>query len=361
MNCPHRRWNDDKEFFRGLLRRAEDERVPLGGTLELTRRCRLRCIHCYLGAQDRGTVRPEMTTEQALRIVRQLAGAGCLTMIITGGDPLLRPDFAEVYRAAKLAGIDVAVYTTGTDVTDEVVQLLRDLPPRVVEITIHGATAETFERISGVKGSYQQVWKGIDRLSKGGVRLGLKTMLMTLNRHELSDMAQQAQQIGAKFRFDPLLNARLDGDSSPLRLRVDAAEVVRTEFADAKLREGWLALYRSKPAFADPNKVIQCGAGQTQFHVDALGRLQGCIMLPGASSDLLTRSLSRGWGDIAPIRDETLEKGSSCSRCDARVYCGYCPGLIELENDGCRDPVGYLCALGRARTSAIAALTREEA
>lgn len=361
MNCAVADWSQDKEYFRSVFQRAEDNRVPLGGTLELTRRCRMRCLHCYLGPQRHGAGQREMTTEQVLDVVRQLADAGCLSMIITGGDPLLRTDFREVYRTAKLAGIDVTVYTSGTDVTAEVVDLFLDLPPRVVEITIHGATAETFDRISGVKGSYERVWSGIRRLADAGVRLGLKTMLMTVNRHELGAMREQAQRVGAKFRFDPLVNARLDGDPGPLQLRVDAADVLREEFADTELRDGWLKLYRSRPMLVDPSKTLQCGAGQTQFHIDASGRLQPCLMMPQVFSDLTSRSLARAWSEIGWIRETTLGNDSACVSCDKRLYCGYCPGLIGLENGGQIARSDYLCALGEQRTLAIATLLREEA
>ena len=361
MNCPRADWTQDKEFFRGLFRRAEEARVPLAGTLELTRRCRMRCVHCYLGDHERPDGQREMSTEQVLDIMRQLANAGCLAMIITGGDPLLRSDFGQVYRTAKLSGIDVSVYTSGTDVTDEVVELFQDLPPRVVEITIHGSTAETFERISGVKGSFRRVWEGIHRLHDGGVRLGLKTMLMTLNHHELGAMAGMAEGIGAEFRFDPLVNARLDGDREPLQLRVDAAEVVQTEFEDPELRLNWLRLYRSRPTLVDPKKVLQCGAGQTQFHIDAYGRLQPCLMLPGVFSDLTTDSLASAWDRIGWIREMNLGQDSHCASCDKRVYCGYCPGLLGLESGGQWVPSEYLCALGDKRTMTMAALSREEA
>ena len=95
-----------------------------------------------------------------------------------------------------------------------------------------------------------------------------------------------------------------------------------------------MAAHRSRPTLVDPKKVLQCGAGQTQFHIDAYGRLQPCLMLPGVFSDLTTTSLASAWDRIGWIREMNLGHDSPCTGCDKRVYCGYCPGLLGLESYG---------------------------
>jgi radical SAM protein with 4Fe4S-binding SPASM domain len=357
--CPHIDWPDDEGYFRDLFLRAEAGRVPLAGTLELTRRCNLRCVHCYLGPQERVRAegRPEMTTGQVLDIIDQVAAAGCLRFLITGGDPLLRPDFPEIYRHAKLAGLDVSVFTNGTPVTERIVGLFRDLPPRVVEITLYGATAETYEQVTRVPGSYRRCLAGIERLNEGGIRLGLKAILMTLNRHEFEAIEGLARDFGAKFRFDPLLNARLDGSHDPLSFRVDAVEAVRLEFASQERRRGWVDVHAQHPEIPPSDRLVQCGAGQTGFHVDAFGNLQPCLMLPWLSHSLLTGAFAEGWTRMANLREIRAGAGNRCAVCQQRLYCGYCPGLLGLENGDPEIPSDYLCALGGERLRAITMLS----
>lgn len=362
MNCPEYRFPEGADFFRALFRRAEQERVPVAGSLELTRRCELACVHCYLG-YERGKprARREMTTEEVLRILDQAIAAGCLGLLITGGDPLLRSDFATVYRRAKLAGVDVTVFTSGTRVTEEHCELFRDLPPRVVEITLYGATAETFERITQVPGSYRRCLTGVERLLGAGVRVGLKTMLMTLNQHELGEMRTMAQSLGVKFRFDGLLNACLDASKGPLEWRLDAAEVARAEFDDPQVCQNWLGFARRHPSIPTNERVLQCGAGETQFHVDSYGRLQPCLMLPRFSYDLLDGDWVEGWRRLAAVRELRLDAASPCGTCTDRAYCGYCAGLVELETGCTAIPSSYLCSLAKERTQVLAELLREDA
>jgi MoaA/NifB/PqqE/SkfB family radical SAM enzyme len=361
-SCARIAWPDDGAYFRDLFRRAHAARVPLAGTLELTRRCNLHCLHCYLGSQERlrAETQREMTTAQVLAIIDQVAAPGCLSLLITGGEPLLRRDFAEIYRHAKLAGLDVTVFTNGTPVTAAIVELFQDLPPRVVEITLYGATAATYERITGVPGSYRRCLAGIERLHNGGIRLGLKTMLMTLNSHEFAAIEGLSRSFGARFRFDPVLNACLDGSREPLALRVAADEAVALEFASAERRQGWVDVHARYPEMPATDRVFQCGAGETGFHVNALGDLQPCLMLPGVSYGLLTGTFREGWAGMAHLREIRASAGNRCGVCQRRLYCGYCPGLLALENDDAEIPSDYLCALGAGRLRAITMALAEE-
>lgn len=356
-DCPQFGWPDDASFFGDLFRRAQAARVPLSGTLELTRRCNLRCVHCYLGPQARvrREAGREMTTAQVLALIDEWAAAGCLSLLITGGDPLLRQDFSEVYRHAKLAGLDVTVFSNGTTIRRRHVELFQDLPPRAVEITLYGATAATYERITGVPGSFRRCLEGMRRLTEGGVRLELKTMLMTLNRHEFAAIEDVARGLGCKFRFDPLLNARFDGDREPLALRVDPGEVVRLELADETRREAWLGLSADNPEIQASEQVIQCWAGVTGFYVDAYGTLQPCVMLPWLSHRLAGSTFAEGWARLAGLTGVRARADNQCVACQKRPYCGYCPGLLWLENGDPEIASDYQCALGAERLRAITA------
>jgi radical SAM protein with 4Fe4S-binding SPASM domain len=348
-------WSDDEDYFNDFFRRAEAARVPLSGTLELTRRCNLRCVHCYLGPQEQWQAAStrEMSTAQVLDIIDQVVAAGCLNLLITGGDPLLRRDFPEIYRHAKLAGLDVTVFTNGTLVTEPIIELFRDLPPRIVDVTLYGATAGTYERITRVRGSYGRCVAGIERLHAAGIRLGLKTMLMTFNHHEFEAIEAMAAAYGAKFRFDPLLNAGLDGSREPLHFRVEVGEAVRLEFADRERRRKWLDFRARHLEIAPSDRVVQCGAGATGFHVDAFGNLQPCLMIPWMSYNLVTGTFGESWARMAQLRERRASACNRCTACQRRAYCGYCPGLLALENGDPELSSPYLCDLGSERLKAI--------
>ncbi len=205
MDCVDLTELSDADYLSRLSRQAAAAGIPLSASLELTERCNLHCVHCYLGDQDalrKNRVR-ELNTAQWLDIINQIADLGCLYLLITGGDPLLRKDFAEIYAHARRRGLLVMVFTNGTLVTDAIVDLFRELPPFKVEITLYGATSATYETITGVPGSYQHCLAGIEELRALGLDLRLKTILMKPNQQEFPQIVDfcRARSYQGKFRF----------------------------------------------------------------------------------------------------------------------------------------------------------------
>ena len=144
----------------------------------------------------------------------------------------MRDDFPEIYRHAKENGLLVTLFTNGTIVTEKIVELFCELPPVEVEISIYGATAEVYESITRVPGSYEKCMRGIRGLLDRGIRVNLKTILMTINRHEFSAMENMARELGVRFRFDAAISPCIDGDKTPLSLRVPPEEAIEKEMSD---------------------------------------------------------------------------------------------------------------------------------
>jgi MoaA/NifB/PqqE/SkfB family radical SAM enzyme len=169
--------------------------------LEPTFRCNLRCVHCYVNkpagsAEEKAR---ELTTARLIQVIDEIADAGCLNLLLTGGEVLLRPDFEELYRHALRRGMLVTVYTNGTLVTDRIADLFDRHRPLLVEISLYGMTRATYERVTGVPGSFDRCLDGIRRLVERGVPLKLKTMALSWNAHEVADMQAFAAELGVGF------------------------------------------------------------------------------------------------------------------------------------------------------------------
>jgi radical SAM protein with 4Fe4S-binding SPASM domain len=356
MECAQTDWLSDKEYLQQFNRKVAEQRVPLFGSIDLTHRCNLRCVHCYLGgkAGARGNGKQELGTDQWISIIDEITDAGCLYLLITGGEPLLRKDFKEIYCHAKANGLLVTVFTNGTMVTEEILELFQDLPPRAVEISLYGATAPTYEKITAVKGSYGQCLKGIHSLLDHRINLKLKTILMTLNRHEFYDMETMAKEYGAKFRFDAAIFPSMDGDKAPLGLRVSPEEAIEKEFSDGDRSRQWKYFFERMQGLSLPDTLYNCGTGLTSFHIDPYGRLQPCLMVTNLRYDLLEGSFREGWLDVIPrVRERKAGAAYSCNQCEKMALCGFCPGFFELENGAEHIYSEYLCALGKCRFDAI--------
>jgi radical SAM protein with 4Fe4S-binding SPASM domain len=291
-----------------------------------------------------------MNTRQILSLVDEIAEAGCLFLLITGGEPLLRKDFPEIYRRAKEKGLLVTVFSNGTVITESTLALFQSLPPHCVEISLYGATAATYENITGVAGSYERCLDGVKKLLESKIRVRLKTILMTLNRHEFADIENMARAFGVKFRFDAAIFPRINGDKGPMNLRVDPAEAIEREFSDKERVRTWKNYIETRQQWSTTESLYRCGAGLTGFHIDPYGNLQPCLMTSNIKYDLSKGSFMSGWnGIVSSIRDKKTKKGFACNQCDKKDLCGFCPAFFELENGADDVRSEYLCALGNVR------------
>jgi len=339
--------------FEAFVRQAHVKRVPVNASLELTRRCNLRCVHCYTGPGLGATgpdAEPELTTPEWHRILEELAEAGCLMVLITGGEPLLRPDFCEIYRHARELGFVVNVFTNATLIDDETANFLRSMPPRTVDVTLYGATAETYERITRKRGSFEQCMQGIEALRRAGVRVTLKSILMTLNEHEFEAIEKLARSLGDGFRLDAALTPRYGGDREPLRYRVAPEVAVEHEFAAEDRRRGWTDLLDKPPVKTD-GRLFACGAGRRSCHVNAFGKLLTCLADQDEFGyDLRHRSFREGWETALRARvAQRMPDGFLCDSCSQRRWCGQCPLYVQMETCGNPSSTSWACRLGDLR------------
>ena len=173
-------------FMQRLIDQGGGRRIPWSGSIELTTRCNLNCRHCFINTpvNDRKARQEELSTDEVIGVLDEVAAEGCLWLLLTGGEPFVRPDFLEIYEHAKKKGFLVIVFTNGTKITPEAARFLSEYPPFSIEVSLYGATQHVYESITRVKCSYKSCLQGIDLLMRYEMPLKLKTVLMTGNHHE---------------------------------------------------------------------------------------------------------------------------------------------------------------------------------
>ena len=354
MTCPE---IDLGEFGERLARSLGNRRVPLSGQIELTARCNLDCAHCYINepAGDGPARQDELSAAQWFHVLDQIAAEGCLYLLITGGEVMLRPDFLEIYDHAKRKGFIITLFTNGTLITPEIADHLAQWPPRFVEITLYGATAQTFDRVTGVTGSYERCHRGIALLHERNIPLNLKSTLMTLNAHELEAMEQWAEELGARFRYDAVLRPRPDGAKSPAELRLSPEQVVALDLAHPKVVEAWREQVERHPGAMEGDTLYVCGAGLRGFHIDAYGCLSLCIAVPTPCFSLIRDgSFAEGWRDfLGRVRATKITKDYECRHCEVVSLCAICPSFSFYENGDAETPVEYRCQIAHCRAKAF--------
>lgn len=357
MTCPHLPELSYATFSRGLIAASHDGRLPLCGTIELTERCNLDCLTCYIRKplNDRTARKTELELRQWIDLLDQIADEGCLSLLFTGGEPLARGDFIDIYTHAKKRGFIVTLFTNGTLLNPKLVGDLAEWPPRTIEITMYGRSQTVYERVTRVPGSYERFMRGIELLLERGIPFDLKTIVITANRHELGEMKSFAKDLGVRFRFDPLMNPKLDGCQSPLDYRLSPKEVLEIDRQDDDL---WNEMKQfaeqsvGKPK--DPESLYYCAAGVNSFHLSASGRLSACLLSREPWYDTRFGSFRDGWKDFLPSEfAKKREKSTPCQTCELVCLCFQCPGWAGIERNHSEDPIDYLCSVTHLRADAL--------
>lgn len=343
-------------FAERIGERASAERTPLDGSIELTFRCNLRCAHCYVNEScgDRQVKREELTTAEIFRITDEVVDQGCLWMLVTGGEPLLRSDFSSIYLHMKKRGLLVTVFTNGTMITPRIADLFAEWPPLIVEITIYGSTSAVYERVTDIPDSYRRCIRGIELLLDRKVRMHLKTVPMTLNCGDVGNMRSLAASYGLDFHWDPLVNCRVDGSRKPAEVRLRPEQIVALECEEPRRSAHYRQEFRAGARAGAREELFTCGAYLHAFHIDPYGNLIPCMLVRWPAYNLREGSFRQGWYEFFPaMRDRVRTRAISCDTCQLNSACDRCVGWAQLETGDPEGEVPFLCNVTQARAHAF--------
>jgi radical SAM protein with 4Fe4S-binding SPASM domain len=330
-------------FRQHVAAKLAGRRFPLSGSIELVTRCNFRCVHCYLGS-DR-ELGAELPTGRLLALLDEMAEAGTLSLILTGGEPLLHPDFRAIHAHATRRGFIVGLFTNGSLVDAELARFLGAHPPQTIEVSLYGGSPEGYAHITGSAKHFDATVRGVELLLREGLVVRLKAVLLSPLVREADRMRRLAESLGTTLRFDPRVDPTLSGDVAPLALRTDPATAVAIELGDPRrLRKLAEAAERRTC-----NTAGTCGAGQLAFHLDPRGRLSPCMMVRAPDSDASVQGFRAAWQELGKQARVALAADSPCRRCDIQYCCSYCPGLERLDDDVRRTQVAIECELARLR------------
>jgi len=339
--------------------RQRGRRSPVEVSIEVTHRCPLECQHCYnnLPMSDPQARKDELTLEEYRRLFDELVEQGCLWMLFTGGEIFARKDFLEIYTLAKRRGFLITLFTNGTMITPRIADHLAEYRPFAVEITLYGATRETYETLTRIPGSFDRCMTGIRLLIERGLPLKLKTVPTTVNYHEVYEMKSFAEKLGVEFKFDPLVNPRTDCSQSPLNVRLTPEQAVALEFRDPTRMAEYVRLFEHERATAHipaPKTRYTCGGGQMGCAVDPTGKMTICVLSHQDGYNLRDGSFREGWeGPLQQIRATRSRGETVCTHCQIRSLCSMCPANGELENGDAEAPVDFLCQVAHLRAFSV--------
>ncbi len=356
----------------------EEKRIPLSAEIELTERCNNNCTHCYINlpANDQDAKKRELSFEEIKEVVDQAVEMGCLWWLITGGEPLLRKDFTDIYLYLKKKGVLISVFTNATLITPKLVGLFKRYPPRDLEITVYAVTERTYERVTRTPGSFKAFRRGINLLQKENVSFTLKAMALRSNVGELEAIKYFCKPISkGPFRFDPFLHLGLRQNDLRNRQikneRLSPEEIVAIELNDKERKNGLLKqvceekkIGQETVHFHGDNQLFYCGAGKTSFTIDSYGFFKLCSSLshPDCVYDLRKGSLKEAWEKFVPqvrsMRTENEECRKRCLSCPLINLCMWCPATAYLECGKLDRHIEDFCQIAHARAEVCLGLKK---
>ena len=349
MNCPGLPEIDLSQW--DVLISRNEPRFPFSGSFELTDRCNLDCVHCYINqpAASHAARAKELTTAQAIEVLDQVADAGCLFLNLTGGEVMLRPDFEEIYKHAIQRGIIVTLFTNGTLLTPAIADVLAEWRPLSVEISLHGVTESTYERVTRLPGAYTRLRRGVDLLLERNIPMYLKTTLNTENFHELKAARGFAESLGVKFRYDGVLWPRIDGDMATRKYQIPLEDLTNLDVVEPeRLEERTKLAEMARERTSRDEYVYRCGAGLTSFHINSAGKMSICIMSRRPAYGILELGFREAWERIGQLRDLKRQTVTKCDSCPIRGYCVQCPGWSQLVHQDNETPVEFVCEMAQS-------------
>lgn len=351
MECPKSQLISYREFSNHLYNQAASLRVPLDGAIELTARCNLACAHCYCVPDSKNE---ELNYSQICRIIDEITQAGCLWLTLTGGEPLMRKDFQEIYLYAKKKGLIINLFTNAALLTPEIADCLKEYKPHVTEITLYGITPQTYQAVTGHADAFKRAIEGINLLRERGIQIRLKTTVTTQNAQELLQIKAYAKALGLSFRFDAQINPKIDSSKTPCKLRLPPEKAVELELTDELQKKSWDEFCQRFWNLVYPEELFVCSAGQNSFFIDAYGRLHPCVIARHNGYAILRGSFKQGWDKhLLAIRKQKHQIHYQCYGCPVIPICDQCAAWAKLENNDWDKPVEYLCKIAHLRAAGL--------
>ncbi|MDQ7779084.1 MAG: radical SAM protein [Planctomycetota bacterium] len=366
--------------FSHLIGRAT---VPFTVIIEATRRCNLRCRHCYVVGRPG---RQELSNADISALLRDLRKAGTLFVTFTGGEALLRDGIIKLLARSAELGLATQLLTNATLLTGPAIRSLAGLPVNYVGTSVYGAHARTHDWTTRHRGSFAKTIRAVRMLRDAGVPVFLKYLVMRQNASELDASAALAARLKVPIDYDFMVTPRDDGDRAPCRLRVgdrllervfralhdegrsargmfcsfsEAWHRSRQQTPEAKARPGTenktlrpttQARSEAGPSAA-AGPVRSCAAGSAMCSVSAYGDVFPCLQIPVSAGSILEQPFLRIWKGSRLLRrfrgKDWPAGGAKCNRCAVREYCSRCPGVAYLDTGDMDGPSEEACRQAR--------------
>ena len=346
--------------------------IPLNGSFELTARCNFNCRMCYVHQNGADLAARELPAAKWLAIAEEAKAEGMLFLLLTGGEPFLRPDFEELYTALVKMGFLVSINTNGSLYDEKLRALFLRYPPSRLNVTLYGGSEETYRRLCG-NPSFETVVRNLRSMKADGLSVRLNVSLTPDNAGDMAEIERISLEIGLQAKASAYMYppVRLNGEAGVNAARFSPEEAGRTIAAWDALRDPperfavRAALLRDSRRGVDSiadgcaddcpeGDGVLCRAGRSSFWITWDGKMMPCGTMATAENapSLTERSFADCWNWV---RDYTaaIRLPAACRVCPDRVNCAVCAAVCKGETGEFSGKPEYLCKMTKARIEAV--------
>ena len=357
-----------------LVSKADRMHIPLGATFELSPLCNFRCRMCYIEQKqaqvvEAGGLQP---VDFWLNLARQAVEAGTLYVLLTGGETLMYPGFRELYKGLKQLGMYIIINTNGSLLDEDMIHFLGEDPPKRLNVSLYGASHETYERLCGqgqmfrrvlhnlesIKEYNKQFYEGLSpeeiHQKQPGIPLRIHTMLTPDNYEDYEGIVAIANRLQLPLAFVPYVfpSVRKGDASLNLQARFDACTAGCMKFRNQmnahienpaehihKILDQVLN-YQKDPYYG--LRGVACRGGISSYWVNWKGQMSSCGMIPGPWFDLKKNTFDTCWQKVRQATDQ-LQIHEDCAVCPKRSSCQICAASAYAETGDFAGKPQYLC------------------
>ncbi len=335
--------------------------IPTAGIFELTERCNFSCRMCYVHRSSRAD---SLSAADWIKLGEEAARCGMVFLLLTGGEPLIRDDFAEIYSSLRRLGLLVSVNTNGYLIDDALLELFRNEPPLRLNITLYGTSEDAYFRLCGVRG-FERVRENIRRLREAGIQVRLNGSLTPYNCDDIPGLYRIAEQLGVtlkatSYMFPPVRVNNGGYGEAPHRFSPERAAEVQLLCREQYLTAEQLSSSSIIPSELDDctdgsGDKIRCRAGQSSFWITHDGRMLPCGMFPWDSFSVREMGFESAWRAVHEACD-SIRMPSKCTSCSLKDRCTACAAGCIAETGATDRVPEYICRM----TKTLERLTAEK-
>lgn len=337
-----------------ICEKATERLNPINGILELTPLCNMNCDMCFVRLspqemQKQGRVR---SGEEWISLAKEMCRAGTLFVLLTGGEPLLHPDFRDIYITLKKMGMILTINTNGTLINEEWADFFARYKPRRINITLYGKDEETYENLCHDPEGYRRVRKAMELLKERHVDVKINSSITPKNIHDLDALCRIAEDKGTAWKFDtymyPASRERLSDFDLQSRLFPQEAAAARVRIMEKKEKENFLQAAARLLSLGDAPEgdaipsPVKCRAGRSSYVINWQGKMRPCIMLTKPEADVFQLGFSEAWKEITNAVSN-IRLNAKCSACTMREACQSCAACAFLETGAFDGVPEYMC------------------